>query len=46
MSTNSLDLNLSVEAYELNDDSVGTSDIDSKISNIKMPPDEDVLTGS
>ena len=46
MSTNSLDLNLSAEAYESNDDSVGIFDVDSKISNIKMPPDKGVQSGS
>ena len=46
MSTKSLDLNLSAEAYESNDDSVGTSNVDRKISNIKMPPDNDVQSGS
>ena len=46
MSANSLDFNLSAEAYESNEDSVGTSDVNSKLSHIKAPPDNDVQSGS
>ena len=46
MSAQYLDLNLSAEAYESNDDSVGTSDVDSKLTPIKKPTIDHDHSGS
>ena len=46
MSAQSLDLDLSTEAYKSNDDSVGISDVDSKLTLIKNPPIDNDCSGS